>query len=66
MLFLYILRVTESTTGRTMDVYSTQPGVQFYTSYYLEGTRGKGGFDYPKFGGFCLETQHYPDSPNQV
>lgn len=46
-------------------MYSTEPGVQFYTSFYLNET-GKGGAAYEKFGAFCLEAQHYPDSPNKV
>lgn len=46
-------------------MYSTEPGVQFYTSFYLNET-GKGGTAYEKFGAFCLEAQHYPDSPNKV
>lgn len=46
-------------------MFSTEPGVQFYTSFYLNET-GKGGAKYEKFGAFCLEAQHYPDSPNKV
>ena len=48
-----------------MKVRGTQPGVQFYTSQFLNGTNGKHGNDYPEQTAFCLETQHYPDSPNQ-
>ena len=59
-------RVVEPTTGRTMTVFTTEPGVQFYTGNFLDGTLvGKGGRTYPNRGGFCLETQHYPDSPNK-
>jgi aldose 1-epimerase len=59
-------RVTEPTSGRVMEVHTTQPGVQFYTGNFLDGTlTGKGGKVYQKRYGFCLETQHYPDSPNQ-
>lgn len=59
-------RVTEPTTGRMMEVYTTEPGVQFYVGNFLDGTlTGKGGKVYNKRYGFCLETQHYPDSPNQ-
>lgn len=49
--------VVEPTSGRTLEVFTTQPGVQFYTGNNL-------GQPYPAYSGFCLETQHYPDSPN--
>ena len=59
-------RVYEPTTGRVMEVYTTQPGVQFYTGNFLDGSiTGKGGQVYNKRYGFCLETQHFPDSPNK-
>ena len=51
-------------SGRTMDVFTTQPGVQFYTGNMLTGIPGKAGALYGKHAGFCLETQHFPDSPN--
>jgi len=55
----------EPTTGRVMEVWTTEPGVQFYTGNYLDGTAiGKSGKPYARRTGFCLETQHYPDSPN--
>jgi len=58
-------RVHEATTGRVLEVLTDQPGVQFYSGNHMDGTiRGKGGKIYPKRGGLCLETQHYPDSPN--
>ena len=58
--------VYEPTTGRTMQVTTDQPGVQFYTGNFLDGTlTGHGGTTYGKHAGFCLETQHFPDSPNQ-
>ncbi|MCA8832569.1 aldose epimerase family protein [Hymenobacter pini] len=58
--------VYESTTGRTMTVRTTEPGLQFYTGNFLDGSlKGKGGKVYGKHAGFCLETQHFPDSPNQ-
>ncbi len=58
-------RVTEPTSGRLLEVYTTQPGVQFYSGNFLDGTiTGKSGHTYPRRSGFCLETQHYPDSPN--
>lgn len=57
--------VFEPTTGRMMEVWTTEPGVQFYTGNYLDGTAvGKSGKPYQRRNGFCLETQHYPDSPN--
>jgi aldose 1-epimerase len=56
----------EPKSGRVMEVWTTEPGVQFYTGNYLDGTiTGKAGNPYPQRSGFCLETQHYPDSPNQ-
>ncbi len=49
-----------------MEVYTDQPGIQFYTGNFLDGTVvGKGGKAYRKHYAFCLETQHFPDSPNQ-
>jgi aldose 1-epimerase len=49
-----------------MDVLTTEPGVQFYTGNFLDGKiTGKGGKAYTKRAGFCLETQHFPDSPNK-
>jgi aldose 1-epimerase len=59
-------RVTDPTSGRVLEVLTTQPGVQFYTGNFLDGRfQGKGGKVYNKRFGFCLETQHYPDSPNK-
>jgi aldose 1-epimerase len=59
-------RVYEPTTGRIMEVYTTEPGIQFYTGNFLDGTiRGKGGKVYLRRSGFCLEAQHFPDSPNE-
>lgn len=51
-------------TGRAMDVYTTQPGVQVYTANGLNGRLAAHGRSYPQFGAVCLETQHFPDSPN--
>ncbi|MGW8179925.1 MAG: aldose epimerase family protein, partial [bacterium] len=56
-------RVSEPVSGRVMEVYTTQPGVQLYSGNFLDGTEKSGGFK--QYEGFCLETQHYPDSPNQ-
>ncbi len=56
----------ENTTGRVMEVFTDQPGIQFYGGNFLDGTlTGKGGKKYNKHYGLCLETQHFPDSPNQ-
>lgn len=57
--------VFEPLSGRSMKVFTTQPGVQFYTGNFLNDERGKLGSIYGKHAGFCLETQHLPDSPNQ-
>jgi aldose 1-epimerase len=59
-------RVYEPATGRVLEVETTEPGVQFYTGNFLDGTiTGKGGHVYRRRYGFCLETQHFPDSPNK-
>ncbi len=59
-------KVVEETTGRVMEVYTTEPGMQFYTGNFLDGSHiGKGGKPYKRRYGFCMETQHYPDSPNR-
>ncbi len=59
-------QVRDPATGRTLEVWTDQPGVQFYTGSLLDGSVvGKGGRAYEKGDAFCLETQHFPDSPNQ-
>jgi len=59
------VRVHEPNSGRVMEVYTDQPGVQFYTGNFLDGSiHGKGGKAYGARAAFCLETQHFPDSPN--
>lgn len=59
-------RVTEASSGRIMEVWTVEPGVQFYGGNFLDGKlTGKSGKKYEFRNGFCLETQHYPDSPNQ-
>jgi aldose 1-epimerase len=59
--------VYEPKTGRVLEVWTDQPGLQFYTGNFLDGkTRGKGGVAYPFRGAFCMETQHFPDSPNKL
>ena len=58
--------VFDPRTGRQVEILTTQPGVQFYSGNFLDGTiKGKGGKVYRKHWGLCLETQHFPDSPNQ-
>ena len=58
--------VQEPATGRTLEVWTTAPGMQFYTGNFLDGTiTGKSGKVYPRRCAFCLEPQHFPDSPNQ-
>jgi len=60
-------RVYEPTSGRVLEVFSTEPGVQFYSGNFLDGKiYGKEMHNYPFRGGFCLEPQHFPDSPNQA
>lgn len=58
-------RLVHTPSGRQIDMYTTEPGVQFYTAYFLNETNAKGGATYSKWGAFCLEAQHYPDSPNE-
>lgn len=59
-------RVTEPTTGRVLEVISDQPGLQFYSGNFLDGTlKGKGGWVYQFRSAFCMEPQHFPDSPNK-
>ena len=59
-------RVREPKTGRTLEIATTEPGIQFYAGNFLKGDlTGKGGAVYKHRTGFCLETQHYPDSPNK-
>jgi aldose 1-epimerase len=59
-------RVVDKKSGRELEMFTTEPGVQFYTGNFLDGkTLGKAGKPYLKRGAFCLEAQHYPDSPNQ-
>jgi aldose 1-epimerase len=61
------VRVSEPTTGRVMEVWTTEPGMQFYAGNFLDGSNvGKGGRAYKHRYGFCLEAQHYPNSPNQA
>lgn len=62
----FAARVEDTSTGRVMEVYSDQPGIQFYTGNFLDGTvRGKGGTLAKQHTALCFETQHYPDTPNK-
>jgi aldose 1-epimerase len=61
-----VAQVSEPKTGRVLEVLTTEPGLQFYTGNFLDGTnRGKGGKVYQHRSAFCMETQHFPDSPNK-
>jgi aldose 1-epimerase len=60
-------RLAEPTTGRVMEVRTTEPAIQFYTGNFLDGSLvGSGGRIYRQSDGLCLETQHFPDSPNHA
>ena len=60
-------RLEDPTTGRRLDIRTTEPGIQFYSGNFLDGTlKGKGGVTYGHRTGLCLETQHFPDSPNHA
>ncbi|QEL17887.1 aldose epimerase family protein [Limnoglobus roseus] len=60
-------RVTDQRYGRTLEVYTDQPGLQFYTGNFLDGTNtGKGGAVYQQYNGFCMEPQKFPDAVNKV
>jgi aldose 1-epimerase len=63
---IHAAHVFEPISGRVLDVFTTEPGMQFYSGNFLDGTiTGKSGHVYKQRFGFCLETQHFPDSPNQ-
>jgi aldose 1-epimerase len=57
--------VRHPASGRRMEIWSTMPGIQFYTGNFLDGVAGRGGAVYEKHAGFCLETQHFPDAVNK-
>lgn len=61
----FAAKVVEPKSGRTLEVYTTEPGVQLYTGNWLGGFEGKYGATYPERSAICLETQHFPDSPNK-
>lgn len=60
----HVATVSETSTGIQLNVFTTEPGVQFYSGNYLNIKKGKDAKSYPTRSGFCLETQHFPDSPN--
>jgi len=61
-----VAKVQEPKSGRTLEIHANQPGVQFYTGNFLDGKEvGKGGNAYRQYGGFCLETQKFPNSINE-
>jgi aldose 1-epimerase len=61
----FCARLADPKSGRTMEVFTTEPGVQIYSANFPSGSiEGPHGYPYPKHAGFCLETQHFPDSPN--
>jgi aldose 1-epimerase len=60
----FAARVVEPQSGRVMEIFTTEPAIQFYTGNFLDGIEGKSGAVYKKHDAFCLETQHFPDSPN--
>jgi aldose 1-epimerase len=60
-----VVRLTEPTSGRALEVFTTEPGIQFYSGNFLKDVKGKEGKVYKYRGGLCLETQHFPDSPNK-
>src|SRR2546427_12292489 len=64
---VHAARLVEPSSGRALDISTTEPGVQFYSGNFLDGTiKGKGGRVYPYRSGLCLETQHFPNSPNHA
>lgn len=60
----FAAKVTEPVSGRTMEVYTTEPGVQFYSDNWADGYKGQHGATFPRRSGLCFEAQHFPDSPN--
>jgi len=61
----FAARVVEPVSGRTMDVYTTEPGVQLYTDNWADGYKGQNGATFPRRSAVCFECQHFPDSPNR-
>ena len=61
----FAAKITEPVTGRTMEVYTTEPGVQVYTDNWADGYKGQHGATFPRRSAICFEAQHFPDSPNK-
>jgi aldose 1-epimerase len=61
----FAAKLLEPVSGRTMEVYTTEPGLQLYTGNFLNGITGQHGATFPRRSGICLEAQHFPDSPNR-
>lgn len=61
----FAAKITEPVSGRTMEVYTTEPGVQLYTDNWATGYKGQNGATFPRRSGICFEAQHFPDSPNR-
>ena len=61
----FAAKITEPVSGRTMEVYTTEPGVQLYTDNWADGYKGQNGATFPRRSGICFEAQHFPDSPNR-
>ncbi len=61
----YVAKLHDPKSGRFLEIYSDQPGLQFYTGNFLNDSLSKGGRTFGRYSGLCLETQHFPDSPNQ-
>ena len=61
----FAARIREPESGRTMEVYTTEPGVQVYTDNWADGYKGQHGATFPRRSGICFEAQHFPDSPNR-
>jgi len=60
----FAAKITEPVSGRTMEVFTTEPGVQFYSDNWADGYRGQNGATFPRRSALCFEAQHFPDSPN--
>jgi aldose 1-epimerase len=61
----FAAKLKDPKSGRTLEIYTTEPGIQFYSGNFLDGTLKSGDFVFEQYAGLCLETQHFPDSPNQ-
>jgi aldose 1-epimerase len=61
----FAARITEPKSGRTLECYTTEPGMQLYTANFATGYKGANGCTFPRRSAVCLETQHFPDTPNR-